>query len=60
MGAGHDHGISEIKHEKPLWWARSDRRNCVTSAKPATQLKARQICLMYLARSTAIVAGCDA
>lgn len=21
MGAGHDHGISEIKHEKPLWWA---------------------------------------
>ncbi len=21
MGAGHDHGASEIKHEKPLWWA---------------------------------------
>ena len=21
MGAGHDHGISEIQHEKPLWWA---------------------------------------
>ena len=21
MGAGHDHGTSEIKHEKPLWWA---------------------------------------
>lgn len=21
MGAGHDHGLSEIKHEKPLWWA---------------------------------------
>lgn len=21
MGAGHDHGTSNIKHEKPLWWA---------------------------------------
>jgi cobalt-zinc-cadmium efflux system protein len=21
MGAGHDHGTSEIKHEQPLWWA---------------------------------------
>ena len=21
MGAGHDHGAGEIKHEKPLWWA---------------------------------------
>lgn len=21
MGAGHGHGISEIKHERPLWWA---------------------------------------
>lgn len=21
MGAGHDHGTSDIKHEKPLWWA---------------------------------------
>ena len=21
MGAGHNHGISEIKHERPLWWA---------------------------------------
>ncbi|MGO4551250.1 cation diffusion facilitator family transporter [Lysobacter sp. 2RAF19] len=21
MGAGHDHGTSEIQHEKPLWWA---------------------------------------
>jgi len=21
MGAGHDHGLSEIAHEKPLWWA---------------------------------------
>lgn len=21
MGAGHDHGTSEIKHERPLWWA---------------------------------------
>lgn len=21
MGAGHDHGTGEIKHEKPLWWA---------------------------------------
>src|SRR3546814_14591299 len=21
MGAGHDHGGGEIKHEKPLWWA---------------------------------------
>jgi cation diffusion facilitator family transporter len=21
MGAGHDHGLSEIRHEKPLWWA---------------------------------------
>lgn len=21
MGAGHDHGLSEIQHEKPLWWA---------------------------------------
>lgn len=21
MGAGHDHGTSQIKHEKPLWWA---------------------------------------
>lgn len=21
MGAGHDHGTAEIKHEKPLWWA---------------------------------------
>lgn len=21
MGAGHDHGTSQIKHEQPLWWA---------------------------------------
>ena len=21
MGAGHDHGTGEIKHERPLWWA---------------------------------------
>lgn len=21
MGAGHDHGTDEIKHEQPLWWA---------------------------------------
>jgi cobalt-zinc-cadmium efflux system protein len=21
MSAGHDHGLSEMKHEKPLWWA---------------------------------------
>ena len=21
MGAGHDHGTGDIKHEKPLWWA---------------------------------------
>ena len=21
MGAGHDHGTSEIRHERPLWWA---------------------------------------
>jgi cobalt-zinc-cadmium efflux system protein len=21
MGAGHDHGLSEIRHERPLWWA---------------------------------------
>lgn len=21
MSAGHDHGIAEMKHEKPLWWA---------------------------------------
>lgn len=21
MGGGHDHGTSEIKHERPLWWA---------------------------------------
>lgn len=21
MGAGHDHGLDEIRHEKPLWWA---------------------------------------
>lgn len=21
MGAGHDHGTSDIKHERPLWWA---------------------------------------
>ena len=21
MGAGHDHGLGEIQHEKPLWWA---------------------------------------
>ena len=21
MGAGHDHGTGEIKHEQPLWWA---------------------------------------
>jgi cobalt-zinc-cadmium efflux system protein len=21
MGAGHDHGLSEIQHERPLWWA---------------------------------------
>ena len=21
MGAGHDHGIGEIQHEQPLWWA---------------------------------------
>ncbi len=21
MGAGHDHGTGEIRHEKPLWWA---------------------------------------
>lgn len=21
MGAGHDHGAAEIKHERPLWWA---------------------------------------
>lgn len=21
MGAGHDHGTSDIRHEKPLWWA---------------------------------------
>ena len=21
MGDGHDHGLSEIRHEKPLWWA---------------------------------------
>lgn len=21
MGAGHDHGLSEVQHEKPLWWA---------------------------------------
>lgn len=21
MGAGHDHGTSSIRHEKPLWWA---------------------------------------
>lgn len=21
MGAGHDHGTAEIKHERPLWWA---------------------------------------
>lgn len=21
MGAGHDHGASEIRHERPLWWA---------------------------------------
>ncbi len=21
MGSGHDHGLSEIRHEKPLWWA---------------------------------------
>ena len=21
MGAGHDHGGGEVKHEKPLWWA---------------------------------------
>ena len=20
MGAGHDHGTGDIKHEKPLWW----------------------------------------
>ena len=21
MGAGHDHGTSNIRHERPLWWA---------------------------------------
>jgi cobalt-zinc-cadmium efflux system protein len=21
MGAGHDHGLSEVQHERPLWWA---------------------------------------
>ena len=21
MGGGHDHGTSEIRHERPLWWA---------------------------------------
>ena len=21
MGAGHDHGTSEIQHDRPLWWA---------------------------------------
>lgn len=21
MGAGHDHGLNEIRHERPLWWA---------------------------------------
>ena len=21
MGAGHDHGIGEAQHERPLWWA---------------------------------------
>ena len=21
MGDGHDHGLSEVRHEKPLWWA---------------------------------------
>ena len=21
MGSGHDHGLSEVRHEKPLWWA---------------------------------------
>ncbi len=21
MGAGHDHGTGDIKHERPLWWA---------------------------------------
>jgi len=21
MGSGHDHGLSEIRHERPLWWA---------------------------------------
>ena len=21
MGAGHDHGLGEVQHEKPLWWA---------------------------------------
>jgi cobalt-zinc-cadmium efflux system protein len=21
VGSGHDHGLSEIRHEKPLWWA---------------------------------------
>ena len=21
MGHGHDHGLSEVRHEKPLWWA---------------------------------------
>lgn len=21
MGAGHDHGLDEIRHERPLWWA---------------------------------------
>lgn len=20
MGAGHDHGLGEVQHEKPLWW----------------------------------------
>ena len=21
MGAGHDHGTGEVRHERPLWWA---------------------------------------
>lgn len=21
MGAGHDHGTGNIRHERPLWWA---------------------------------------
>ena len=21
MGAGHDHGLGEVQHEEPLWWA---------------------------------------